>query len=258
VSATGSTAGDRDIVVDEPEFQRVQREYFEAPEVEHFHWTTAGPGFAETEDELLTPVCHQIRGPCLEIGCGEGNNLARLSRRTECFGIDLFPRKLHFAASEVPAARFAVSRAEELPFADASFQSVLIRDLLHHMENPRAVVEEAVRVLAPGGRLWLLEPNAKNPIVRLQIMLIPAEAGARKFDADYVATLLAGLPLGEIELGAAQPFPLRRVVLHYRLGLPVLGRFAPLRGMLRGIERVLGRLIPRSHWCYVTANGRRT
>ena len=37
----------------EREFAKIQREYFEEAEVDHFEWTTAGPGFAETEDELL-------------------------------------------------------------------------------------------------------------------------------------------------------------------------------------------------------------
>ncbi|MDP6981186.1 MAG: class I SAM-dependent methyltransferase, partial [Myxococcota bacterium] len=86
----------------ESEFDRVQRAYFEAPEVDHFRWTTAGAGFAETEDELLAPVCREVQTPCLEIGCGEGNNLVRLARHAGCFGIDLFPRKLSFAKAEVP------------------------------------------------------------------------------------------------------------------------------------------------------------
>ncbi|MCP5044632.1 MAG: class I SAM-dependent methyltransferase [bacterium] len=249
--------GKSSYVADEPEFRRLQREYFEAPEVDHFRWTVRGEGFAETEDELLAQVCGSVAAPCLEIGCGEGNNLARLTRHVACVGVDLFVRKLHFAASQIPTATLAVASADQLPFASASFGSVVIRDVLHHMEDPRAVVAEAVRVLAPGGRLWLLEPNAMNPIVALQILLIPAEAGARKFNAGYVASLLDGLPLKDLELDAAQPFPLRRVVLHYQMGIPALGRFAPVRTVLRGIEAVLGALIPKSRWCYVTATARR-
>ncbi|MDP6979292.1 MAG: hypothetical protein QF570_11925, partial [Myxococcota bacterium] len=107
-------------------------------------------------------------------------------------------------------------------------------------------------------RFFLYEPNAKNPIVALQIMLVPAEAGAKKFDAAYLESLLSGLPLGGVHFGAAQPFPLRRVVLHYQMGLPALGRVAPLRALLRGAERVLGWFVPRSFWCYVTATGTRS
>ena len=235
----------------------LQRRYFETADVERYRWTTRAAGFVETEDELLSPVLDLIETPCLEIGCGEGNNLVRLGRRTRCFGVDLFRRKLHFAAREVPKARFATASADRLPFADASFRSILIRDLLHHMEDPRAVLEEAMRVLAPGGRFWLLEPNARNPIIRLQIRLVEAEAGARKFNADYVRELLAGLPLEDLEISAAQPFPLRRAVLHYELGLPALGRWGPSRALLSGAEKLIGALVPRAHWLYVSASATR-
>ena len=242
----------------EAEFDRIQREYFEDAEVDHYRWTTGGPGFAETEDELLAPICREIEGPCLEIGCGEGNNLHRLSRHAECIGVDLFPRKLHFAARENPAARFAAARADRLPFADASFRSLLIRDLLHHVEDPRAVLEEAMRVLAPGGRLWLLEPNSRNPMIRLQILLVPAEAGAAKFNPGYVAELLEGLPLEDLHFDSLQPLPLRRVALHYQMGFPILGRWNATRGLLAGIEKLLGALVPDSRATYVAARARRS
>ena len=87
--------------------------------------------------------------PSLEIGCGEGNNLARLLRGTGMTAIDRFHRKLLFAASQHPGARFATADAHALPFADASFQTVFIRDMLHHVEDPRVVLGEAVRVLVP-------------------------------------------------------------------------------------------------------------
>lgn len=238
-------------------FAGVQRAYFEAAEHDHFRWTTAGPGFAETEDALLAPIVRALLEPCLEIGCGEGNNLLRLARHAKCFGVDLFPRKIHFAAAEIPAANFAVADAEHLPYPDGAFQSLLIRDLLHHIEEPRRVLEEAVRVLAPGGRLFLLEPNARSPVVRLQIALIEAEVGARRFDANYIAALLKDLPLEDVHLGVEQPLPLRRVILHFQFGLPALGRFGPTRWLLRAAERVLGALIPRRYWCYHSAVARR-
>src|SRR5436190_2023356 len=58
----------------------VQRRYFESADAARFRWTTGAPGFAETEDDLLAPFVETIVGPCLEIGCGEGNNLVRLLR----------------------------------------------------------------------------------------------------------------------------------------------------------------------------------
>jgi ubiquinone/menaquinone biosynthesis C-methylase UbiE len=242
----------------ESDFAKVQREYFEEPEVDHYEWTTTGPGFAETEDELLEPFLERIEEPCLEMGCGEGNNLFRLVRRARCFGVDLFPKKLGFAASQLPAARLAAADVARMPFSDGAFRTVFIRDVLHHVPEPRRVVEEALRVLQPGGLFCLLEPNARNPIVRLQAALVPAEAGAGASRPAHIAELLAGLPLRDLEIGTRQPLPLRRLVYHYQIGFPSLGAMAAPRSMVRWTEEILGKLLPRSRWCYVTATARRS
>ena len=238
-------------------FAELQRRYFEAAEVERFRWTTGSAGFAETEDELLSPVLDLIESPCLEIGCGEGNNLVRLGRRARCFGVDLFRRKLHFAARAVPHAVFTVAEATALPFSDAAFGSVFIRDLLHHVPHPADVVAQAVRVLAPGGTLCILEPNGRNPIVLLQTLLVAAEARARESDVDHLTRLLRKLPLGEVRIETRQPLPLRRMALHYRYGVPALGRSAGLRRVLAATESWLGRLLPAERWSYVLVTARR-
>ncbi|MBW2274616.1 MAG: class I SAM-dependent methyltransferase [Deltaproteobacteria bacterium] len=242
----------------ESEFAKVQREYFEEAEVDHYEWTTSGPGFAETEDELLEPFLERIEEPCLEMGCGEGNNLFRLVRRARCFGVDLFPKKLDFAASRLPEARLAVADVARMPFADGTFRTVFIRDVLHHVPEPRRVVEEAVRVLQPGGLLCLLEPNARNPIVQLQTRLVAAEAGARVSRPEHIARLLAELPLRDVEITTRQPLPLRRLVYHYQVGFPSLGAMAAPRALVRWSEGLLGKLLPRSRWSYVAAAARRT
>ena len=120
--------------------------------------------------------------------------------------------ELHFAAGQQPGVRFAAADAARLPFANAAFASVFIRDLLHHVPEPRAVVQEAARVLRPGGRFVLLEPNGRNPLVWLQTRMLAAEAGAREFDAARVSGFLAGLPFDDVRVEARQPLPLRRAL----------------------------------------------
>jgi len=235
----------------------IQRQYFEAADEDRFLWATGAPGFAETEDELLAPLLERARTPCLEIGCGEGNNLVRLDRGVKCIGVDLFPRKLAFAAAALPKGHFAVAEASQLPFGAARFFTVFIRDLLHHVPSPRAVLEEATRVLAPGGSLMLLEPNGRNPIVRLQTQLVPAETGARDSSPDHIRQLLQGLPLEDVEVSTRQPLPLRRMLLHYRFGLPVLGRWALSRLALSAGEALLGRLLDPGRWSYVAVTATR-
>ena len=48
--------------------------------------------------------------------------------------------------------------AEALPFADGSVGALVLFDVLHHLPSPRRFFAEAVRVLAPGGRIVMCEP----------------------------------------------------------------------------------------------------
>lgn len=236
----------------------VQRAYFEEAEVERFRWTTSAPGFAETEDELLAPIAERLRSPLLEIGCGEGNNLVRFCETASCTGVDLFPKKLAFAARELPRCRFATADGASLPFADGTFASVFVRDLLHHVEDPRKLLSEVARVLRPAGSLCLLEPNGRNPLIWLQTRIVAAEAGARDFSPRAVEDFFLGLPFENREISLRQPLPLRRAVLHYEKGVPGLGRSALARRLVAASERIAGSLLPRSRWTYIQITAERT
>jgi len=210
------------------------------------------------EDALLAPWLDVLPFPCLEIGCGEGSNLARLARHGDPVGLDLYPERTRFAARAVPGARVLVGDAARLPFADGAFAAVLVRDLFHHLETPRVAAAEAVRVLRPGGTLLVLEPNARNPLVFLQVRLVPAEATARDFTPARVVSILEGLPLDRPTVDMAQGFPLRRLVLHYRFGFPALGRTRAGAAALARLEQLGERMLPRSRWSYTVVRARRT
>ena len=236
----------------------IQRAYFEEAEVARFRWTTSAPGFAETEDELLAPIASRLESPLLEVGCGEGNNLVRFSETLSCTGVDLFPKKLAFASRELPSCRFVTADGCSLPFATGAFASIFVRDLLHHVPDPRKILAEVSRVLRPGGCLWLLEPNGRNPLIWLQTRIVPAEAGARGFSPDAVLGFFDALPFTSPEVALRQPLPLRRAVLHYEKGVPGLGRSRIARRFVASSERVIGSLLPRSRWTYIQISARRT
>jgi len=239
------------------DFQSVQDAHWGEADAAHFAWTTLDAPFAPIEDAFLEPLVSSLSFPCLEIGCGEGTNLARLARHGAAVGIDRYPAKARFAARAVPSARVATADATALPFADGAFRSVLIRDLLHHLPDRRRATAEAVRVLAPGGTLLVVEPNGANPLIALQGRLVPAEAALRTFRPRNVLDALAGLPLDPPQTTMAQAFPLRRLVLHHRFGLPGLGRFTPTARALAAAERAIEAVMPRALWSYTVVRARR-
>jgi SAM-dependent methyltransferase len=95
-------------------------------------------------------------GKVLEIGCGAGKVLRTAHAhkpRLELFGTDV-------TDPHVPATEFQFVRADatRLPFPDASMDRVLVVDVLEHVPDPAALLAEAARVVAPGGRLVAFVP----------------------------------------------------------------------------------------------------
>jgi ubiquinone/menaquinone biosynthesis C-methylase UbiE len=83
----------------------------------------------------------------LDVGTGTGifaEAFADGSRRVE--GIDPDPQLLEAARRQVPAARFREAAAENLPFADASFDLVFFGHVLHETDDPVGALAQARRV----------------------------------------------------------------------------------------------------------------
>jgi SAM-dependent methyltransferase len=102
----------------------------------------------------------------LEIGCGTGN-LALLAKRIrpklEVVGLDPDPKALARATAKARRAGLELELdrgfADQLPYADASFDRVLSALMFHHLEAGLRVasLREALRVLRPGGSLHLVD-----------------------------------------------------------------------------------------------------
>jgi SAM-dependent methyltransferase len=216
-------------------FAASQTRHFEAADAAHFEWQTTGPGFAPLEASLLAEVAAVAAPPYLEIGCGEGGNF------------------FHVGGSglRVGVVAFVAGDAGALPLASASMRTVLVRDVLHHLPHPGRAVAEAVRVLTPGGTLVVVEPNGANPLVALHARVVAAERGLRDSRPATVRALLERPDLGEVRAIMAQAFPLRRLVLHYRFGVPSLGRSAVAVRGIAAIERAAAAVVPRARWSYL-------
>ena len=86
----------------------------------------------------------------LDVGGGSGLLAAALAAHSGATGVLADPD-----AQRSPGITPVRARAEALPFAAESFDAVLFSHVLHHLEDPRAALREAARVLAPEGTLFV-------------------------------------------------------------------------------------------------------
>jgi SAM-dependent methyltransferase len=96
----------------------------------------------------------------LDVGCGRSELLApELAPAPFAVGVD--PDHGSLLRNETLRHR-VVATGERLPFGDGSFDLVTMTWVLEHLERPAAVFHEVHRVLAEGGRVTFLTPNAWN------------------------------------------------------------------------------------------------
>lgn len=90
----------------------------------------------------------------LEIGCGTGSDLLQFARHgAHATGVDVTPEHIRLARERVgDRAQILRADATALPFPDGSFDYVYSHGVLHHINQPRKVVEEIFRLLKPAGR----------------------------------------------------------------------------------------------------------
>lgn len=100
----------------------------------------------------------------LDVGCGQGIDLIGYAQAGAIVtGIDLTPRHVELARRHLEAFGLAgevvLGDAEQLPFADASFDRVSSNGVLHHTPDMAAALREIHRVLRPGGEARIILYN---------------------------------------------------------------------------------------------------
>lgn len=93
----------------------------------------------------------------LDVGCGTGDFGRTAPDGVRVFGVDHDPGAVRRAMAHEEAQVVDLERAP-LPFADASFEAVLAKDILEHVSQPTRLLAEIRRVLVPGGRLLVSLP----------------------------------------------------------------------------------------------------
>jgi SAM-dependent methyltransferase len=105
----------------------------------------------------------------LDIGCGDGVYTIELFDRVpvkRMLGVDYAAQAIEIARvkSGSRAIEYEVQSANSLPYPDKSFDVAILRGVLHHLDDPRPALKEAMRVATI---VWVIEPNGYNPGLKL-------------------------------------------------------------------------------------------
>lgn len=94
----------------------------------------------------------------LDLGCGT----AWLAESFQHYvGVDASPDVVDDARSEGVDVHLG-DLSGTLPFPEGEFDGVIAKDVLEHLPDPKTLVQEAFRVLRPGGLVWASSPDAQR------------------------------------------------------------------------------------------------
>ena len=147
--------------------------------------------FANCYDYFMNPIekryitrwrrklLSHAEGRVLEIGVGTGINFPLYKHCTEVDAIEPNPYMIDKAEVRKNQASVPInlieSRAEHLPFASGTFDTVVVTLVLCSVDHPKQVLREINRVLKPNGRVLILEhvKMEKSFLAGLQEVLTP-------------------------------------------------------------------------------------
>ena len=115
--------------------------------------------------ELLVPWVTSCLRPghrVLDIAGGSGSYASAIVRAlpVSVVGVDISESMIRQRFEDPLLEHNVVGDMEALPFRDDLFDAVLFVAALHHVPQPLRALQEARRVLRPGGRLFALEPSS--------------------------------------------------------------------------------------------------
>jgi SAM-dependent methyltransferase len=123
----------------------------------------------EYEEQILPLAAECLEGAArvVDVGAGEGQ-IARLATKLGAqfvVGVDPTRAQIRVAAERAGGPHYLRASAEQLPFADASFDAAIACLVFEHLPDHRAPIAEIGRVLAPGGRFafFLNHPLLQAP-----------------------------------------------------------------------------------------------
>ncbi len=149
------------------------------------------------------------QGPVLDVGTGTAQipiELCRQVSEVQIVAIDLAKHMLQVGRDNVRRAGFQdrlcleCQDAKKLPYPSDSFAAMISNSIVHHIPDPKTVLAEMVRVVKPGGTLFvrdLLRPD-NDDMVRSLLITYAGNANAHQQQM-FEDSLRAALSLSEIQ-----------------------------------------------------------
>lgn len=123
----------------------------------------------------------ELRGPVLDVGCGEGRLFPQLQAGVAWVGIDASRQQI----ARCSFRPLVVGDMRLLPFADDTFAEVVHLWCLYHVDDPLVAVLEARRVLRDGGRYYACTAARTN-----DPEIMPEGYPATIFDAEEAVAII--------------------------------------------------------------------
>ena len=163
---------------------------------------------AAAQAGLLPEPYDQAWLECLDLGTGTAQipiELCRRHPRVRVVAVDLAVHMLYLARANVElaglAGRIRLERADakSLPYGERSFAAVISNSIVHHIPEPRRVLQEAVRVVRRGGLLFLRDLLRPASEAEVQRLVEAYASGANPHQQEMFAnSLRAALTLEEV------------------------------------------------------------
>jgi SAM-dependent methyltransferase len=134
----------------------MQREYeVRTHRAEGRHWWYQGRRRVLERAIARLGLAKEVR--ILDAGCGSGRNMVDLARYGAVTGLELSPTSVRLARERC-AGEVVVGSVMDMPFDDASFDLVVILDVMEHLSDDMGAFAELRRIVAPGGALLVTVP----------------------------------------------------------------------------------------------------
>jgi SAM-dependent methyltransferase len=231
--------------------ERDLKEAFGRGDEENLRWQVEHPVVGARERELVQWAFEPLASRVLDVGAGDGATLLHLGDPAGAVGVELFVDKLRLARTRLMRSALLAGSGYALPFRDGAFEQVIVRDVIHHLDDPAKLLREVARVVGAGGQVDLLEPCRYNPMIVLHALSQKVERGELRSTPGFLRGLLEGAGLRVAVEARSQPMPLHRLVFHRKFGLPALGQSAIARTVVEAAEGLAGKLMPRWAWAYI-------